>query len=292
MIKIIVNPQADKGESLLLWKDLEKKLKRLGIVYERVFTEYEKHATHLARKVQHEGTKFILVVGGDGTVSEVVNGIYLEDIVLGIIPTGSGNDFAKMIGIRTIQDGLNSLNSSYKKVVDVGFLNKDKYFINNFGIGLDTYVVAKQRQIKFKHELSYLFSTLKILFNFSTFPIEVKSSDFKFSGNALSISIGNGQFHGGLFRLTPQAKIDDGFLDVCIIKEVNKLKRFLNIPKAIRGSHLSLKEVESFKTKNISIYSSIPLPFHLDGELFEPLKELEIVILPKKLTFSTPNYDL
>lgn len=292
MIKIIVNPQADKGESLLLWKDLEKKLKRLGIVYETVFTEYEKHATHLARKVQREGTKFILVVGGDGTVSEVVNGIYLEDIVLGIIPTGSGNDFAKMIGIRTIQDGLNSLNSSYKKVVDVGFLNKDKYFINNFGIGLDTYVVAKQRQIKFKHELSYLFSTLKILFNFSTFPIEVKSSDFKFSGNALSISIGNGQFHGGLFRLTPQAKIDDGFLDVCIIKEVNKLKRFLNIPKAIRGSHLSLKEVESFKTKNISIYSSIPLPFHLDGELFEPLKELEIVILPKKLTFSTPNYDL
>lgn len=292
MIKIIVNPQADKGESFLRWKDIESKIKTLGIVYETVFTEYEKHATHLARKAQLEGTKFILVVGGDGTVSEVVNGIYLEDIVLGIIPTGSGNDFAKMIGIRTIQDGLNSLNSSYKKVVDVGFLNKDKYFINNFGIGLDTCVVAKQRQIKFKHELSYLFSTLKILFNFSAFPIEVKSSDFKFLGNVLSISIGNGQFHGGLFRLTPQAKIDDGFLDVSIIKEVNKLKRFLNIPKAIRGSLLSLKEVESFKAKNISIYSSIPLPFHLDGELFEPLKELEIAILPKKLTFSTSNYDL
>jgi len=287
MIKIIVNPQADKGESSNSWEYIESKIKRLGIAYEPIFTEYENHASHLARKVQGEGTKFILVVGGDGTISEVVNGIYLEDTVLGIIPTGSGNDFAKMIGIRSMSDGLNSLNSSCKKAVDVGFLNNDKYFINNLGIGIDACVVAKQKELKFKHESSYLISTLKIASAFRAFPIEVESPDFKFSGNVLSISIGNGQFHGGMFRLTPQEEIDDGLLDVCLIKEVNKLKRFLNIPKVVCGSHIFLKEVVVFKAKRISVSSPVSLPFHLDGELFDSLKELEIGILPQKLTFCT-----
>ena len=188
MIKIIVNPQADKGGSRLLWKDIESKIKALGIEYEKIFTEYEKHATHLAWKAQLEGAKFIFVVGGDGTLSEVVNGVRLEDTILGILPTGSGNDFAKMIGIRSLSDGLNSLNSSCKRVVDVGRLNKDKYFVNNLGIGIDAHVVAKQKELKFKRRSSYLLSTLKIASGFCAFPIEVESSDFRFSGNVLSIS--------------------------------------------------------------------------------------------------------
>lgn len=286
MIKIIVNPQADKGKSGFRWKEIETRLiKNLNIEYESVLTESPKHATYLTRKTQQEGVKLIFLVGGDGTVSEAINGIYLEDIVLGIIPTGSGNDFAKMLGIRTVLDGLSSFNTSFEKVVDVGCLNKDKYFINNLGIGLDAYVVKLQRRERFRNEISYLFSTLKILSSFSEFPVKVNAPDFKFSGNVLSISVGNGQYHGGLFRLTPQAKIDDGLLDICIIKQTNKLKRFLNVPKAIKGSHISLKEVESFKTKKISISSPLPLQLHLDGELYEPLKELEIEVLPRKLTF-------
>ena len=292
MIKIIVNPQADKGKSGFLWREIETRIKKLDIEYEPVFTQSPKHATDLAKKAQQEGLKLIFVVGGDGTVSEVINGIYQEDLVLGVIPTGSGNDFAKMLGVRTILDGLSLFTTTFKKAVDVGCLNQDKYFINNLGIGLDAYVVELQKRTKFRDEVGYLFSTLKILFSFSEFPIKVVTSDFEFFGNVLSLSIGNGQYHGGIFRLTPQAKIDDGFLDGCIIKEISKLKRVLTIPKAIKGSHLSLKEVKSFKSKKISISSSIALPLHLDGELFAPLKELEIEVLPRKLTFLTPNFGL
>src|SRR3989338_140905 len=133
MIKIIVNPQADKGKSGFLWREIETRIKKLDIEYEPVFAQSPKHATDLAKETQQEGLKLIFVVGGDGTVSEVINGIYLEDIVLGIIPTGSGNDFAKIFGIRTILDGLSLFNTSFEKVVDVGCLNKDKYFINNLG---------------------------------------------------------------------------------------------------------------------------------------------------------------
>ena len=290
MIKIIINPSSAKG--LKLWKDVKKRLEESHIKYDSVIT-WQGHTTHVAKKAQEEGFKKIFIVGGDGTINEAINGLDLEDIILGIIPAGCGNDFAKMLGIKSIEDGISSILSGYIKLVDVGFVN-NRYFINNLGVGLDARIVyIADRLGNIKNRVKYLVSALTTLLNFPAFNVKIESKDYKFSGHVLGISVGNGKFHGGLFSLTPRAQIDDGLLDICVIKEISRLKRFFNVQKAIRGTHIFLKETQIFTADSFSIYSKTPFHIHVDGEFVNrPLNKLEVKILNKQLQFCLPAKDI
>ena len=286
MIKIIINPSSTKG--LKLWKDVKKRLEESHIKYDSVIT-WQGHTAHAAKKAQEEGFKKIFIVGGDGTINEVINGLDLEDIILGIIPAGCGNDFAKMLGIKSIEDGISSILSGYIKLVDVGFVN-NRYFINSLGVGLDArivYIADRLRNIK--NRVKYLVSALTTLLNFPAFNVKIESKDYKFSGHVLGISVGNGKFHGGLFSLTPRAQIDDGLLDICVIKKISMLKRFFNVQKAIRGTHIFLKETQIFTADSFSIHSKTPFHIHVDGEFVNcPLNKLEVKVLNKQLQFCLP----
>jgi len=299
MVKIIVNPQSGKG--LKSWRHIKKRIERSGVDCDFAVTTRRKEATYLAQEAQQQGHKNIFIVGGDGTINEVVNGLYMEDVTLGVIPAGCGNDFAKMLGIKNIKDGISPILSGYKKSVDVGCMN-DIYFINNLGIGLDAYVVYIKERLKkpkgrftpldnkYLTGFTYLFPVLKAILNFSPFQVEIESGDFKFSGQVLGISIGNGRFHGGLFPLTPQARIDDGLLDLCVIKKVNRLKAFFSLSKAVKGRHLSLREVQTHRAERFSIYSEEPFFVHSDGELSDyPLNRIEVGVLKRKLAFLLPK---
>lgn len=287
MIRIIVNPSSAKTSNL--WKSIKRKIEELRIECDFVFTKKKKDATFLARESQEGGFKEIFIVGGDGTINEVINGLNLGGLSLGIIPTGCGNDFAKMLGIYSIEEGISSLRSSCRRLVDIGSVN-GRYFINNLGIGIDAKVVYLQSKLRgIKNNLRYLISALEVLVTSQSFSLEIESDDFKFSGEVLGVSIGNGRFHGGIFALTPYARIDDGLLDICIIKKTARIRRFLNLNKVIKGRHLSLEEVQAFRAKNLSIYSQRPFLVHTDGELFEePLNRLEINILDRDLQFYVP----
>jgi diacylglycerol kinase (ATP) len=282
--KIIVNPVAGGGRTKAIWQDIERQIKKLGIDYSFIFTQGVGDATGLARLAVDEGFKKIFVVGGDGTLNEVINGIELNQATVGIIPTGSGNDLSKMLGINGIADALTALKYQGRRRIDLG-RGARRLFVNNLGVGLDACVAATKKKFEiFKGNLGYLFSTLKILRDFQAYQVEITADEYKFCDNVMSVSIGNGQFHGGCFKLTPEAVIDDGLLDVCIIKELNKIKSLFNIPKVIKGTHGSLKEVRFFKAKKIFLYSQRPLFVHLDGEVLpEPVKEVEIEILPGSL---------
>jgi YegS/Rv2252/BmrU family lipid kinase len=288
LIKIIANLSSSKGTQL--WNQIKRRIEQIGIEYEAIITKGKKEATLLAKKAQEQGFKNIVIIGGDGTLNEVINGINLKDTTLTIIPTGCGNDFAKMLGIKSIEDGISSIESDYKKLVDVGLAN-GRYFINNLGIGLDAYVVFMQEKLRLiKSKFRYLISGLKVLFRFLPFWVDIESEFFKFSGQILGISIGNGRYHGGLFTLTPYAQIDDGLLDICIIKNTNRLRRLFNVPKAIKGTHVFLREVQIFKAKSLSIHSENPFYAHLDGELIEhPLNKLDVRVLNKQLRFFIPK---
>ena len=289
MIKIIINPSSTKG--LKLWKDVKKRIEESHIKYDSVIT-WQGHTAHVAKKAQEEGFKKIFIVGGDGTINEAINGLDLEDIILGIIPAGCGNDFAKMLGIKSIEDGISSILSGYRKLVDVGFVN-NRYFINNLGVGLDARIVyIADRLGNIKNRVKYLVSALTTLLNFPAFNVKIESKDYKFSGHVLGISVGNGKFHGGLFSLTPRAQIDDGLLDICVIKKISRLKRFFNVQKAIRGTHIFLKETQIFTADSFSIYSKTPFHIHVDGEFVNrPLNKLEVKVLNKQLQFCLPAKD-
>jgi len=290
VIKIIINPFSTKG--LKLWKDVKKRLEESHIKYDSVIT-WQGHTARVAKKAQEEGFKKIFIVGGDGTINEAINGLDLEDIILGIIPAGCGNDFAKMLGIKSIEDGISSILSGYRKLVDVGFVN-NRYFINSLGVGLDARIAyIADRLGNIKNRVKYLVSALTTLLNFPAFNVKIESKDYKFSGHVLGISVGNGRFHGGLFSLTPRAQIDDGLLDICVIKEISRLKRFLNVQKAIRGTHIFLKETQIFTADSFSIYSKTPFHIHVDGEFVNcPLNKLEVKVLNKQLQFCLPAKDI
>ncbi|KPK97524.1 MAG: hypothetical protein AMJ95_08635 [Omnitrophica WOR_2 bacterium SM23_72] len=288
-VRIIVNPIAGGGRTLLIWKDIEKQIKELGVDYSFVLTQGVGHATGLAKAAEQEGFRKIFVVGGDGTLNEVVNGIELDQTAVGVIPTGSGNDLSKMIGIRGIADALASLKYQERRRIDLGRA-KGRLFVNNLGAGFDACVAAIKKKFGIlRGNLVYVFSSLKVLGDFQAYPVEITAEGYRFCDKVMSVSIGNGQFHGGCFKLTPEAVIDDGLLNACIIKELNKIKALFNIPKTIKGTHGRLKEVSSFKAKKIFLCSQRPLSVHLDGEVLpEPVRDMEIDIIPSSLEVFVP----
>ncbi|MFH0827060.1 MAG: diacylglycerol kinase family protein [Candidatus Omnitrophota bacterium] len=288
-IRIIVNPVAGGGKTSAIWKDIERQIKKLGVDYSFVLTQGVGNATELAKAAEQEGFQKIFVVGGDGTLNEVINGIELSQTAVGVIPTGSGNDLSKMVGIRGIADALASLRHQKRRRIDLGKA-KGRLFINNLGIGFDACVAATKKKLGIlRGNLVYVFSSLKVLGSFRAYPVEITAEGYRFCDKVMSVSIGNGQFHGGCFKLTPDAVIDDGLLDACIIKELSKMKSLLSIPKAIKGTHGCLKEVNFFKAKKIFLCSQSPLWAHLDGEVLpEPVREMEIEVLPGSLELFVP----
>jgi YegS/Rv2252/BmrU family lipid kinase len=287
VVRIIVNRHSGKGRRV--WKDVKKKIEDCGIEYDFVMTG-EKAAGELAEEALEEGAEKIFVVGGDGTINQVVNGLELKEIVLGIIPAGSGNDFAKMLGVRSVEDGISSMSGGHEKSVDVG-LAGGRYFINNLGIGVDANAVRIYNRLRrITGRGGYLVGGLLALFGFRAFGVEVESRDFRFSGEVLGITVGNGRSHGGFFSLTPEAEIDDGLLDVCVIRKMGRLKRFFNVCKVFKGRHVFFREVEMFRTDCFSIHSRESFSVHLDGELAEEcLNRLEVKVLNKRLRFCLPT---
>lgn len=283
MVRIIVNRYSGKG--LKVWKEVKKRIEDWGIEYDFVMTG-EGHSGELAKKAREEGVEKIFVVGGDGTINEVVNGVEAKGVVIGVIPAGRGNDFAKMLGIRSVEDGIRSMKGGHTRWVDVGFAN-GRYFVNNMGIGAAAGAVRICDGLrKITGRPGYLVGALAALFECRAFDVEVEGRDFRFSGEALGIAVGNGRFHGGFFALTPGAEIDDVLLDVCVIRKIGRLKGILSIPRAIKGTHTFLKEAETFRTDCLRIRSKTGFSVHFDGELAEGrLNELEVKVLNKQLEF-------
>jgi YegS/Rv2252/BmrU family lipid kinase len=288
MIKFIVNPHAGKGGTRSLWTAIQPAIDRLGIRYDSSITENPAQARSIVRDTLRQGFDRICIVGGDGTIHGVVNDIIGRRVALGIIPTGSGNDFAKMLRIPSVEAGINTLASGRRKTIDLGKIG-DRYFVNIVGIGFDALVAHLVTKSKFHGPLGYFSSVLTALTGYRPPRFELKTDDQTFAGRAFSISVGNGQFHGSMFRLTPDAVIDDGILDLCIIGKVPVPKFLFNIPKAIKGTHASVREIVMLKTKRLSVESDTPFYVHCDGEVIDrPMKKLELTIIPRALEVIVP----
>lgn len=283
MVRIIVNKYSAKG--VKVWEEVKNRIEDWGIEYDFVMTG-EEHSGELAKRAREEEVEKIFVVGGDGTINEVANGVEAKGIALGIIPAGRGNDFAKMLGIRSVEDGISAMKGGHSRLVDVGFAN-GRYFVNNMGIGAAAGAVRICDGLrKITGRPGYLAGVLAALFECRAFDVEVEARDFRFSGKVLGIAAGNGRYHGGFFALTPGAEIDDGLLDVCVIGKIGRAKGVLSIPRAIKGTHAFLKEAKTFRTDWLSIRSETAFSVHFDGELAEGrLNELDVKVLNKQLEF-------
>jgi len=286
----IVNSTAGRGKTGKKISKLVTSLNEHKFDYEIELTKAPQHAIQLTQDAIEKRITNIVAVGGDGTLNEVVNGIMLsgksENVNLGIVPEGGGNDFALNFKLSSNIDKAVDLLRKFKiRKIDIGKI-EDKYFINALGIGFDARVAIVSNKIKYLNGLPrYLLAVIKALVTLKMVEADIKMDTGTIKNPFLLLSIGNGLSTGGGFLLTPEARTDDGLLDLCLINKANRRRVLSLLPSAIKGKHLKEPEVVIHQSQKIEVTTNKPLPIYYDGELPVLKDPLHFVIelLPKKL---------
>ncbi len=293
---VIVNPNAGKTRRKNYLEKIENFLIRYSFRFELFITANYQHALRLSEELISEGYRKIIAVGGDGTINEIVNGImnsgFNKDVVLGIIPSGSGNDFVRTIGIpKNYEKAIKIIKGNFQKPVDVGQLN-DQYFINTLGIGFDAKIAKTANKIKFVGGiLKYLLALFENLKNLQTYNLAIKTDNDLFRNETILLSVGNGKFSGGGFPLTPQASPFDSVADICLVSKISKFELVKSLLMVLRSKHKKHPAVDIFQTKKIEIKSEEDVDIYLDGEIpiLENYRRFSIRILPKRIKIIVPK---
>jgi YegS/Rv2252/BmrU family lipid kinase len=240
-----------------------------------VRTEGPGHGQELASQAARQGAKHVVAVGGDGTVHEVANGLLRcdSDAALGVVPVGSGNDFAKLIGVHGHDPAraVARLVTARSRRFDAGRV-LDEWFVNSVGFGFGPAVVKTRNAMhNLRGFLSYLVPIVKTFFQFQPPVFDVAAPGFRERGYMMMVEVCNGTTAGGSYRFAPDADPADGKMDVCLIRRVSLPRFLLAIPRVMLGTHLRMREVALIKTAKVTIRAPEgPLILHVDGELREP----------------------
>ncbi|HLQ59711.1 MAG TPA: diacylglycerol kinase family protein [Gemmatimonadales bacterium] len=272
---VILNPAAGRGAARGIESLVARAFRAQGWAVDVVRTEGPGHGLDLAAEAVRKGAKHVVAVGGDGTVHEVANGLLRteSDAVLGVVPIGSGNDFAKMVGVYGYDPvrAVARLVTAHSRRFDAGRVF-DEWFVNSVGFGFGPAVVkTRNASHNLRGFLSYLVPVVTTFFTFEPPVFDVAAPGFRERGYMMMVEVCNGTTAGGSYRFAPDADPADGKLDVCVIRRVSLPRFLLAIPRVMRGTHLTMREVALIKTAKLVIRSpEEPLVLHVDGELREP----------------------
>jgi diacylglycerol kinase (ATP) len=296
---IVLNPTAGKGTAIRAAIRLTAALDRLGASYELGATRAPLHGIELARRAAESGEyTAVVAIGGDGTVHEVANGLLQASdpeptLPMGIVPAGSGNDFARLAGSgRTPQEAAGVLVTGTVRSVDVGRVNGSRYFTNGIGAGFDARVAFEARDIRFLRGVPlYAVALVKMLPTYRAVHMRIRADGQLLADRPMTLAtIGNGGRHGGGFWICPDARVDDGVLDLCLADALTPLRILGFVPSVLRGTHVHRKGVEMHRVHHVSIEGAEPFPVHADGEiLFESIREIHCEILPGRLRVLSPE---
>ena len=257
-------------------------------------TERPGHATELAASAAGEGYELVAAAGGDGTVHEVVNGLVSGDravLPMGIIPIGSGNDTAFGLGVPAKpEEAVRLLFSGTARPIDLARISDDRgkssVFQNNFGIGFDAIVVMRTETITRLHGFPMYFgAVLQTIFFYYQIPyLEIMFDGEAVNQRSLFLYGGLGPRGGGGFLITPDARWDDDRIDTCLVNPVNRLVMLNMLTKVMKGSHVTSHHVTMRRNRQMSVRSTMPMPIHLDGEMFayprDNVRQVTITSLP------------
>ena len=250
-------------------KKLETRLTSHGLVYITFFTP---HVVDLDKKIANAISTDItdvVVIGGDGTLNATVQAIYDKEFVLNILPTGTANDFVKTLNLgKNLNEWIDTVLMGKEKLIDVGICN-DRIFINGVGLGFDGQIVHDDLftySILTGHA-KYYAHVVRILGTYRAKKVQFQLDDgIEREEDLLLMAVHNGTTFGGGFKLNPEAKIDDGILNICTIGPISPLKRFLNVGRLSFGTHGVLDAVNFYQTKYIEINGDRSVHAHIDGE--------------------------
>ena len=293
---VILNPWSGRGRGATSRGQVEQGLRESGLPFEITETTGPGHAIGLAREAARAGMRRVIVAGGDGAIHEAVNGLVHEPastdgatpVALGVVPLGTGNDFAKLVGVYGMPPRVAALQMmrAAEAVFDVGRCGAE-LFDNIMGVGFDAETVRHADRIKRLRGVAvYLAAIYRTFLSFRAPHLEIVSAEHRESGPMMMCTAHIGISGGGSFFLAPEADPQDGLLDVCLIRKVGLMTFLRSVPRVMRGTHTSLDEVTLFRTRSLTIRSADgrPLVLQLDGELRELGRtEITITIEPGRL---------
>jgi YegS/Rv2252/BmrU family lipid kinase len=296
-VKIVLNPMADMGNAWRVARDLRSITEEHGGV-DWSGTVYPGHAIELAKQAGEQGYDMVIAMGGDGTVHEVVNGLMRvsEDKrpVLGVVPVGSGNDFAH--GIHASSNPNEALACALDGEVSTVDLcrmtdehGRTEFFDNSLGIGFGAVVTIRSHRLPLlRGFLMYLTAVIQtIVLDHNPIHMQIETDQEKWEQKVIYLVLCNGPREGGGFLIAPEAKIDDGILHFAMITDVSRPMMFRIVPEVMKGTHGRFKQVRMGACKKFSLTADLPLYIHTDGEIYSgpgtDLRKVDVEVLPNAL---------
>lgn len=296
-VKIILNPMADMGNAWRVARDLRSITEQHGGV-DWSGTVYPGHAITLAQQAGEQGYDMVIAMGGDGTVHEVVNGLMKipeeKRPVLGVVPVGSGNDFAHGIHAsgkpsEALAWALNGEPSSVDLCLMTDENGRMEFFDNTLGIGFGAMVTIRSHRLPIiRGFLMYLTSVIQtIALDHNPIHMKIETDEETWDQKVIYLVLCNGPREGGGFLIAPEAKIDDGILHYAMITDVSRAMMLRIVPEVMKGTHGRFKQVRMGTCRKFSITADRPLYIHADGEIFSgpgtDLRRVSFEVLPAAL---------
>lgn len=299
---VVVNPVSGGGKGLSDFPKISHLLRENGIEHDPAFTERRYHATELTVEAANRGYRKIIVVGGDGTLNEVVNGLFIQkqcepkDILLAVIAVGTGNDWVRTFGIsrnytvaiRAIKEGHSFLQDVGRVIYTESKVEQTRYMANVAGLGFDAYVIQIFNHLKlkgYKGKWLYLYSLLRGFFSAKPAGATIEL-DGKVIYNKLlfSLAVGVCRYNGGGIQQLPRAVANDGLLDLTIIRPVHWWHVVFRAKRLFNGDIYSIGHVQYAQGKEVKITSAPYIPIETDGEL-QGTTPVTISVVPQAVQF-------
>lgn len=290
--QVILNPYSGRWKGGERKAEIEKALRSHGVSFSITATEGPGHASELARAAVADGRELVLAAGGDGTISEVINGLLSaegsEEITFGALPVGTANDLADNLGWpKDLEQAAAYIAAGKTRALDVCTLN-DRYFVNNAGLGLEPYIsIIQMRMTKLRGNIRYLTAAVRGILDNPQWEMDMEWEGGSYSGPATLVSIGNCARTGGIFYTVPHADPFDGRLSFIyghVPTRLQLLRAFPMIMKPEEGNVTEHPAVHEVHTQWLRIRTQTPSPAHADGEVItEGETSFRFGILPGRL---------
>jgi YegS/Rv2252/BmrU family lipid kinase len=276
----LVNPASANGSTGRRWPEIARRAAARGLVGDTLLSDRPLHLTELARAATDDGARLLVVVGGDGSVHEVVNGVVASgrtDVELAVLPRGTGKDFVRSLRIpRSLDAAIAVARSGRIRTIDVGRAEftawegsrATAYFANFAGAGISG-AIARRANASSKAaggRVSFFWATVAVFAGWKSAVVTAEVDGARRAGQMFEVLAMNGDYAAGGMWVTPHAEPDDGVLDVLFIGDVTKADFVRTFPKIYRGRHLSHPKIEVLRGAAVDIAADIPLPIVLDGE--------------------------
>ncbi|NLJ79338.1 MAG: diacylglycerol kinase family lipid kinase [Tissierellia bacterium] len=287
----IVNPIAGGGKAGELVPIIRQAMAEVEIQYDLAITRGPGDAVDIAKRGLGAGYEVLVAVGGDGTINEVARGILEADRGrLGILPSGTGNDLARSLGIDLDPiKAIDTIVNGTVRYIDVGFVN-DRIFLNIASIGFDAETVMNTEKIKkrIRSNIAYVIGVIITLLGFKDKRVELDIDGIKIDGKITLIAIGNGRYYGGGLKILPMAIPDDGYFYICIVNRIARLKLLFLFPTIFKGRHIEIRKyVEVYRAKTVRVKTIDEAYLNIDGEVYDIEGETLFTMNDKKLPIIT-----